>query len=771
MNYFELTGYKPEQIREDLTWEQAKGFPVYVTTKSGNTWHKEEKIPDEKIDGNCYAVSSSTRTLAFYFFEKAKLNGMKGVKLHLFVNIYDRAKDNYDEHKVGDYQFNDRTKWVFITPDWKMYTMEGKPVTPKGIRQDWRRTDTPCWENFLAFIEYSHDMRVVGKCREHLCRSDVMSPATVKLLKEAGFDMDTPMADFSSLLFIYQWELPLKYKDMYYTEDFLKNLKAPNRVKMRKKEVEEAPHDFEYYKSILGDNHLTIRMENGRPYAFIKSSNKSILAVGLKTPRGKTENYVYSELGKKKVSDCAITEDKILLFENLSFYIPAEKEQMIFLIKDYINVLLESKDILAKTSAWRNVAPSLERLYDYIEGGIEDKKELNTIYSNFRYFFTPNGQKDRVFEETLKDVGFTRALKAKDFLSKCTMWFITPDFSKTTPYEQVGFTKSVYYSLKSFLEQGKTTGIGSLMTTVTPMLVGLAKKDKLSKLNEFCKAASPNFLEQIKKIDYDNRSRWHNIRWNSILEMAGVNKDNPSVAFCVESLGRLLPKISSDLTVEFSDQLNDYYRQLIQLAWLGAEWPMLYNDFHIGNIFHCLNTIHGYDESVDRVRRLIGATTNIMQRVSLLHGLQNEITAIRGAVNEAERVAGLDKMYLPFKKSLKRNLEWTDGEYSIIVPDSLAELTVEGSVLHHCVGGYKDSVAEHKEGIVFLRKTAAPKLPFFTIDVTIEPNGKYMIRQCHGDRNCNPSHELVEVLKKWAKSVGVIDEQSIADTYGAKCHM
>ena len=771
MNYFELTGYKPEQVREDLTWEQAKSFPIYVITKSGNAWHKDEKISDEKLDSDCYAVVSSTKVLAFYFFEKAELNGMNGVKLHLFVNIYGRAKDNYDEHSVGNYQFNDRTKWVFITPDWRMYTMDGNPVTPKEIKRDWRRIDTPYWETFLAFAEYSHDMRVVGRCKEHHCGSDVMSPATVKLLKEVGFDMETPMADFASMLFGYQWELPLKDKDIYYTEDFLKNLKAPNRVRMRKKEIEAAPHDFGYYKNLLGDRKLTIMEDDGLPYAFIKSKGNSILAIGLKTPKGKSENYVYSELGKKKVSDCAITEEEILLFDSYRFYIAMEKEQTLERMKDYINILLENSEILAKTSAWRNVAPSLERLYDYIEAGIEDREELNTLFDNFRYFFTPNGQKDRVFEETIKDVGFTRALRARDFLSKCTLWFITPDLSKTTPYEQVGFTKSVYYSLKPFLEQGKTTGLGGLMTTIVPRMAGLTKKDKLSKFNEFCKAASPSFIEQIKAIDYDNRNRWRNIQWGSIMRMAGVNSESASIASCVESIGKLFPKISSDLTYEFSGQLQDYYRQLIQLSWLGAEWPVVYNEFHMGNILHCLNTIHGYDEAVNRVRGLIMISTNISQRVSLLHNLQNEITAIHGSVGEAERVAGLDKLYLPFKKNLKRNLEWSDGEYSIIVPDSLAELTAEGAMLHHCVGSYKDAVAEHREGIVFLRKAVAPKLPFFTIDVTIEPNGKYMIRQCHGDRNCNPSHELVEVLKKWSKAVGVIDEQSIAEAYGAKCHM
>lgn len=771
MNYFSMSGYKPEQVKEDLTWEQAKNLPIYVVTKTGNAWHQAEKIRDEKLDDGCYAVTSSTKTLAFYFFEKAKLNGMSGVKLHLFANVYDKAKKNYDGEKADGYRFNDREKWVFVTPDWKMYTMEGNPVTIKGIRENWRRTDTPSWEVFFTFSQYSHDMKVVGRCKEYFNRGDVMSPATIKLLKEVGFDMETSMADFSSILHGYDRQHPLKEEGVYYTEDFLRNLKSPNRVKMRKKEIEAAPHDYEYYNKLLGEKRLTLMEDGGRPYAFVKSKAGSILAIGLKTPKGKADNYVYSELGKKKISDCTITADKVLLFDRYNFYVKPDRERIPELIKQYIDVLLENPSILAKTSAWRNITPSLERLYDYLEEGIEDQGELGRLFDNFRYFFTPIGQEDRVFEETLKDVGFTKALTAKDFLSKCSLWCVSPNFSETTPYEQVGFTKSVYYSLKPFLEKGNIIGIGGLMTTLIPGLSGLAKKDKLSRLSEFCKIVPSSFLEQIKKSDYDNRSCWHNIQWVSLLKLAGADAGNASAASCIEALGKLLPKIPAGTILGLSDQLEDYYRQLLRLSWLGSDWPVTYNDFHIGNIQHCLNTIHGYDEAVDRARRLVATSTDITQRVTILHGLQNEITAIRGNATEAERIAGLDKMYLPFKKSLKRNLEWSDGEYSIIVPDSLAELITEGAKLHHCVGSYKDSVAEHKEGIVFLRKAETLELPFFTIDVTIEPNGKYLIRQCHGNRNCNPSHELVEVLRKWARSVGVIDEQSITDTYGAKCHM
>lgn len=771
MSYFEITGYKPEQLRDDLTWEEAKSFPIYVITKSGNAWHGDERVPEEKLDDGCYSVVSSTKTLAFYFFEKAELGGMKGVKLHVFVNIYNRAKDDYDEKDVGEYQFGNRTKWVFITPDWRMYTMDGKPVAAKDIRGNWKRTDVLPWEAFLAFADYSHDMRVVGRCKEHCCRSDIMSPATVNLLKEVGFDVKTPMADFSSLLFRYQCDLSMKQTGAYSTEDFFKNLKSPNRVKMRRKEVEAAPRDFNYYKEFLGGRTLVLAEDNGRPYAFIKSSHDSILAIGLKTPKGNSENYVYSELGKKKVGDCAITIDKIPLFRGGRFYLSGGKEKILEQMKEYIEILLGNKEILAKTSAWRNTAPSLERLYDYIEDGIIDQEELIALSDNFRYYFTPNGQKDRVFEESLKSAGFVRALTAKSFLSKCCLWYVSPDFSKTAPYGQVGFTKSVYYSLKTFLENGKTARIGGLVMAIYPHFSELPKKDKLSKLGEFCKAASPSFIEQVKTIDCDNRGRYYSIQWEPLLKMAGANAEDSTSVSRIESLGKLLPKVLNYLNDEFVDQLQDYYRQLLQLAWLGAEWPITYNEFHVRNVLHCLNTIHGYDDVVNRARDLILTSTNIVQRVSLLHDLQNEIVAMRRNVSEAERVAGLDKMYLPFKKSLKRNLEWSDGEYSIVVPDSLAELTVEGATLHHCVGSYKDSVAEHKEGIVFLRKAAAPKLPFFTIDVTIEPNGKYLIRQCHGNRNCNPSHELVEVLRKWAKSVGVIDEQSITDAYGAKCHI
>ena len=243
------------------------------------------------------------------------------------------------------------------------------------------------------------------------------------------------------------------------------------------------------------------------------------------------------------------------------------------------------------------------------------------------------------------------------------------------------------------------------------------------------------------------------------------------IALCVKSLEKLLPKILPDLSYEFSVDLRDYYLQLDQLSWLGAEWPVAYNEFHVGHILHCLGTIHGYDGLVNRVRDAIPASVNVAQRVSLLHGLQNEIIAIHNSASEAEKTAELDERYLPFKRLLKRDLEWSDGEYSIIVPDSLSELTIEGATLHHCVGSYKDSVAKGNEGILFLRKAAAPKLPFFTIDVTEEPNGKFMIRQCHGYRNCNPSNELVEVLRKWSKAVGVVDERSISDAYGAKCHL
>jgi hypothetical protein len=58
-----------------------------------------------------------------------------------------------------------------------------------------------------------------------------------------------------------------------------------------------------------------------------------------------------------------------------------------------------------------------------------------------------------------------------------------------------------------------------------------------------------------------------------------------------------------------------------------------------------------------------------------------------------------------------------DGKYLIDMPKCSADLTEEGSKLHHCVGGYVNSVANGNTAIYFLRQASAPDVPWLTVEV------------------------------------------------------
>jgi hypothetical protein len=110
-------------------------------------------------------------------------------------------------------------------------------------------------------------------------------------------------------------------------------------------------------------------------------------------------------------------------------------------------------------------------------------------------------------------------------------------------------------------------------------------------------------------------------------------------------------------------------------------------------------------------------------------------------------------------------------KYSIISPGTIEELDIEGNVLHHCVGSYKENVAEGKEFILFLRRNSDLTTPFYTID--IDTDG--YIRQIHTKYNGNikddpEKDDIIEFLNEWGKvKSSIINQKSIKLNYGALC--
>lgn len=78
-------------------------------------------------------------------------------------------------------------------------------------------------------------------------------------------------------------------------------------------------------------------------------------------------------------------------------------------------------------------------------------------------------------------------------------------------------------------------------------------------------------------------------------------------------------------------------------------------------------------------------------------------------------------------------LEWTDGELSVILPKSNADLVREGKVLRHCVGGYGNAHVTGASVIFFIRRYRRPERPYYTLAINM--TGKPRESQLHGYGN------------------------------------
>lgn len=78
------------------------------------------------------------------------------------------------------------------------------------------------------------------------------------------------------------------------------------------------------------------------------------------------------------------------------------------------------------------------------------------------------------------------------------------------------------------------------------------------------------------------------------------------------------------------------------------------------------------------------------------------------------------------------------------------ELSDEGAALRHCVGGYIQRMAEGKTAIFFIRRTDAPELPFFTLELQDK-----RVVQCRTEQNRSYTSEpaVKEFVDLWMKTV------------------
>lgn len=105
-------------------------------------------------------------------------------------------------------------------------------------------------------------------------------------------------------------------------------------------------------------------------------------------------------------------------------------------------------------------------------------------------------------------------------------------------------------------------------------------------------------------------------------------------------------------------------------------------------------------------------------------------------------------------KSIKTKYEFSDKDYSIVVPERIEDIIMEGRVLGHCLDGsdrYFDRIQRKESFIVFLRKTEEIDTPYYTME--IEPGGATRQKRTTGDKQNKDFEDAVKFIKKWQKEI------------------
>ena len=101
-----------------------------------------------------------------------------------------------------------------------------------------------------------------------------------------------------------------------------------------------------------------------------------------------------------------------------------------------------------------------------------------------------------------------------------------------------------------------------------------------------------------------------------------------------------------------------------------------------------------------------------------------------------------------FTNAVKKyaDLAYTNGKYTISIPEKPADLVEEGRRLCHCVVSYVNRVANENTMIVFCRMNSAVDDPYCTIEVC---NGHVVQARCL--QNAKPNDETLQFIESWAK--------------------
>ena len=172
---------------------------------------------------------------------------------------------------------------------------------------------------------------------------------------------------------------------------------------------------------------------------------------------------------------------------------------------------------------------------------------------------------------------------------------------------------------------------------------------------------------------------------------------------------------------------------------------------------HLQEVLNTWSDYLAMARRLnLDTDDEIIYRVRKLKQRHDELVEICNSKDDAVRAGEILEMYPNLEdvlSKLKSKYEFSDGKYSIIVPEKIEDILLEGRTLHHCVGNdrYWERIATNESYIMFLRLAEKPDKAYYTLEV--EPGGTVRQKRTMYDRQNKDVDDASLFLLKWQKEI------------------
>lgn len=159
------------------------------------------------------------------------------------------------------------------------------------------------------------------------------------------------------------------------------------------------------------------------------------------------------------------------------------------------------------------------------------------------------------------------------------------------------------------------------------------------------------------------------------------------------------------------------------------------------------------DEMVSRPRQLKRRHDEAVEEIRQQEILDNIAQNREAWEKKAQEMAGKYPGAEDNLAAVRKIYEYTGEEYMVLVPRRLVDIAVEGNALHHCAGSsdrYFERIRNRETYVFFLRKTSAPDVPYYTLEV--EPGGTIRQHRTYLDEETGIEN-VRGFLREWQKVV------------------